>query len=354
MPHLTGPTPDLPGRLSPDEAALLASQVAGLARAGLPLGEGLRAMGAEAGPRRVEAVLGRIADRIDAGMPLEEAIASEGARLPAHLAQLIVTGVASGRLVEVVEELAVLTHKRSGTRRRLAAAMTYPLLLLTVLVLLGALFGFAVVPQFAALFGDFDVELPAMTQIVIALSGPRTWIFLGFAAALAGVAPVLYGLRRLRWARRLLHEVPVIGPVERWGGLAVLARLLAVLLDQGVPLPGALRLAGEGTGSADLRAACESAAARVEAGGGLDECCAPGGPLPASTRPLLAWGQSRSSVPAALRAVAEVFEGRVQVQMALVEGVAPSLVLLVVLAGVAVMLGSMYPPLISLIQKLTG
>lgn len=354
MPQPNGRHDPSLARLSPEEAGRVALQVAELAKAGLPLGSGLRAMAEEYGGGRLGAMLARVAGRIDAGTPLDEAIVAEGDRFPAHVGRLIVAGVRSGRLAEALEELVAIRRKRIELGRRLATALAYPVLLLTGLVVLGAFLGLWVVPQFAAIFDDFGAKLPALTQLAIAMSGPRTWVFVGLAALPAGILVGLYLLRGQSWAAQTLHVVPLVGPIERDGELAALARLLAVLIDHEVPLPAALRMAGDAVAAADLRDGCRAAAAHVEGGRSMAECCTFSGPFPASLRPLVAWGEASSSLADALRAAADVFEGRARVYAGLVESIAPPLVFLLVVSAVGTFLAAMLMPLISLIQNLTG
>lgn len=345
--------PDSPAPLTPQEAALLASQVAELAKAGLPLGPGLRAMAEDIGGGRLGRMLARVAGHVEAGACLDEAILAEGDRFPPHVGRLVMAGVASGRLAVVLEQLVALRQKRSELRQAMVAAVAYPAVLLTFLVILGAFLGLVVVPQFAKIFTDFGAELPVLTELIISMSGSATWLFVSLAAVPAAGLAVLYLARGWSWARQALYVVPVLGPVERFSGLAALSHLAAVLLDERLPLPAALRLAGEGAGAADLREGCRAAAAHVESGGSLAECCTPAGPLPPSLRPLIAWAEASSNLAEAFRAAAEVFEGRVRVYVALVETIAPPLVFLAVLAAVGVFLAAMFMPLISLIQKLT-
>jgi len=80
-------------KLSTEESVELASRVAELTRAGLPLGPGLRALAAELSGRRLRRVLRQMADRLDAGMDLAAAIDGQGRRLPPALRGLVLAGV---------------------------------------------------------------------------------------------------------------------------------------------------------------------------------------------------------------------------------------------------------------------
>ena len=132
-------------KLSPEEATELAARVAELTKAGLPLGAGLRALADELPGRRLPRVLRRLADRLDAGDDLLDALESQGRSLPAHLRGLMLAGVRSGRLAEVLEEYVDLQRSQSELRRRVWLALAYPFILLLFMTALAAFAGVYVV-----------------------------------------------------------------------------------------------------------------------------------------------------------------------------------------------------------------
>jgi type II secretory pathway component PulF len=346
--------PDAPrsDRISSEDAAELAGRVVGLVRANLPLAPGLRAMAAEMGRGRLAPMLTRIAGRLETGMSLEAAVEAEGERFPPHVGGLIIAGARSGRLAEVLEQLVALRHHRGELRRRVWGALAYPAILLGVVSLLYVLFGLAVIPHFARIFRDFGTELPRLTTLVMGLSDGGVWIFLGVLAACATTLLALGTVPGPPWTRRVLYAIPLLGPLWRWLRLVEFSRLMALLLDEQVCLPEALRLAGRALRTPGLAAGCRSAADHVEAGGSLADCIGRMWQFPASMRPLVAWGQQTSNLAEAFRAAAEVFEGRVRVYTALVESVLPPIVFFVAIASVGVLIVSLFMPMVSIMQYL--
>jgi len=118
--------PRLIGELSSDEAIELAAQVAELARAGLPLSGGLRALAEEVGGGRLTRVLGSMADQLDEGATLGEVILAHHDVLPLHIRGLLTAAIKSGRLPEAMHEFVDIQRKRAELRRRvwLASAVT--------------------------------------------------------------------------------------------------------------------------------------------------------------------------------------------------------------------------------------
>ena len=341
------------GRLSAEDAAELAGQVAELAKAGLPLAPGLRALAEETPRRGVASALRGLAGQLEAGASLEAAFKSQGSRLPAHLRGLILAGIRSGRLPQVLERFVAVQRDRIELRRRLWMTLAYPVVLFSLLLALFVFINLYVVPKYVPIFEQFEAELPAMTQLLVWTSTTGVWILLGLVAVVAALLTVACTIPRPFWPRRFLYTVPVIGPLWRASGLVEFSRLMELLLGQRVPLPEALRLTAFGLRAPELAAACRAAAREVEAGRPLSECIAGRWPFPATLRPMVAWGQKASNLPEAFRAAGEMFEGRIRVHHTLLECILPPIVFLFIVGGVSFLLLGLFMPMFRLVQALS-
>lgn len=347
------PTLDATRKLSAEEAAEFAARVADLAKAGLPLGEGLQALAGELSGRRLPEVLRTLADRLDAGADLAEAMESVGGRLPPHLRGLVLVGLRSGRLAEVLEEYVDLQRNQAELHRRVWLSLVYPFLLLVVLTGISVIAGAFLVPAFEKIFKDFGTELPDMTKFVILTSQPAMWGMVAILGAFLAVPFALTVAPRLRWIWPLLHEIPMIGPLLRWSNAAQFARLMGLMLDEQAPLPDALRLTADGLRDADLAWGCRRVADDVEQGRALFESIAAWPQFPESMCPMIEWGQRAPALPDAFRAAAEMFEGRVRAQGSLLQAVLLPIMLLWIGSFVGMLALALFLPLISLIQCLS-
>ena len=109
--------PELPASVTPEESAELAARLHSLAKSGLSLEGGLLALAEEVGGGRLFGVLNRLAARLEKGEPLEKAIGAPDCRLPVVLRGLIVAGVRSGRLPDVLDQFAAMIHRQHNLRR---------------------------------------------------------------------------------------------------------------------------------------------------------------------------------------------------------------------------------------------
>jgi len=349
------PSRETPVELSASEVERLTGHIGEITRAELPLAPALAALAEELPPDRFRRGLRQIVRRLEAGLSLEQVLSTP--RAPAVLPALIRVGVRTGRTGEVLGEYLASVRQMASLRRRGALVLGYPLILLSTLSLVFLGFLTVIVPDFKSIFSDFGTELPRITRLLIGLSDLVSlhvlWVLLGI------VVLVVLPCVTLRWGldrpgrRRLLHRIPMIGPLVRYGGLARFARLLALLVRQEVPLPEALPLAGDATGDAEIADAARYLADVARQGGTLSPETHVLSRFPASLMQALSWHEYRDALPEALLAVAEMFEGRSRVQMSLITALTgPVVAVFVASTGLFLVIG-LFGPIIQLLNDLS-
>ena len=178
-----------------------------------------------------------------------------------------------------------------------------------------------------------------------------------YALAAAGLAVLLailmYCFRSLAIVWRVLSWLPAIGRLWRFAGMAEFARLLRILLEQGVPLPEALRLTAGGIANADVAAGCRHLATRIDAGESLADAMAGTSQFGPIERPIIAWGEQHGALPAALATIADANVRRLRVWSMLLRSTLPLILLLVILSGVLFVMSS-FRAVVALITNLSA
>lgn len=251
----------------------LTGQIAGLARAGLPLSAGLHALASDLPAGRQRRALLEITGQLEAGQDLATILRERHA--PPELAALVEAGVRIGRLDLVLQEYALCVLRAHEIPRAFGMMLAYPLVLLVWAALAMLFLGVVVLPRFVEMYREFAFELPIMTVYVIKwFEFVRDyWQFLGTAGVLLA-AGGWFALRweAVRWKARLIaRRLPLLGPLLRWMAMSRFSRYLALLVSNDVPLPAALELAGAATGDIVVRTRCRQLAASVVAGTPLFE-----------------------------------------------------------------------------------
>jgi general secretion pathway protein F len=297
-----------------------------------------------------------LAGTLDAGVPLDQAVLEHGARIPAHLRGLVIAGVRSGRMGDLLSRYSAYARIGTDLKRALWLGLAYPVLTVSAA---GSIFVFicaVLVSQFEAIYEDFNIPLPGITiaLLTVARFVNSVWpplIILATAVFFGWLAAHFFLSRPAR--RSLAGRLPLLGMVWRCTSLAEFCHLLALLLESCLPLPDALRLTGEGVQDADLNASCRLMADQVESGRPLAEAMGQRKPFPRSLARLLRWAEGQKSLPDVLHIAGSMFEVRARSQSNFVSWVLTVLCVFPVLC-IVLMMPALFIPLITLISRLSG
>jgi type II secretory pathway component PulF len=345
------------GALSADEAARLSERTASLTRDGLPLGPGLAALGEELPRGRLRSALTELALDLEQGLTLEQAVEKQKDRVPPHLRGLVLGGLRSGRLGDIMGRFTGYISIGTEIRRRLEISLAYPILATVVALALFVFVSTVLVVMFENVFRDFGVPLPAMTRALLFASRlfREAWPVL---VIVGGILLGLWILPRfiLEPAQRgsLATKAPLVGKVWRYVSWAEFCHLLALLLESRLPLPEALHLTGEGVENSDLDRACLAMASEVEGGASLAQALAARRELPRALSRLLRWAADSSATAEILHMTGEMFEARARSQATFAGTVMAVLAFIFVLWGLITVVFGLMLPLITLISKLSG
>ena len=303
--------------LSRGETAELAEGIAQLASSGAPLAEGLLELADEVSSPRLRGAYRELGQRLQEGASLEEAIRGLGNRLPEHVGGLAAAGIAAGRLSDVLAQFVRLQNRVVELRRSLVRSLAYPGVLLALLLVVFVLArGLIIEPiadllaSFGDVYGSFNFvggnpQLPPATRLMLAMPGLDLIGGITLVTCIVVIwLCVRYSTPRVR--HRLAASLPLVGPIWRNGSWAGFAGLLGVLMKEGVPLPRALKLTGDGLYDRDLADSCERMVQFIEAGHPLSACLGARRGLPRALGPLVDWGTRSGTLPEVLSAASEL------------------------------------------------
>jgi type IV pilus assembly protein PilC len=225
---------------------------------------------------------------------------------------------------------------------------------MVLVALLMVFFQERIADDFRKIFKDFGTRLPPMTQFLFYVAPWFEWLLAAAAGLLGAIVLASRLVPVAAWISAIVSKIPVIGPMLRWAGWTQFSRLMGLLVEQGVPLPAALRLTAAGVHDAAIAAGCRRAAAAVEDGASLHETLASLRPFPPSLVPLVEWGERSQTLADAFRAASDVFEGRARAQSILVEIVLPPLAFVAIILFIGFAVLALMMPLISLISHLSS
>jgi type II secretory pathway component PulF len=342
-------------QLKVSEARDLGGHIAEIISSGLPMEGGLAAVAEEMPAGRLRRALRGIVRELETGADLESVLARR--RAPPYLAALVRAGRRTGRTAEILEGFIANSRVVSELRQTVWAALAYPLVLLALIVPLALFLLLGIIPAAAAVFDGFEIKLPLITTVLIAVSRFTKESGWQVLACLAGVVLVTFLVLRLALGaagtHRMMCGIPAIGPFLRWLGLARYSQFLSLLVEGRVPLDEALILAGDAAGDAGIRADCRQIAANVRGGMTLEAAARETGRLPASFVRALSWEGYQDAFPEVLQSTADMYMGRARVLVALLLGIIPPIIVTFVALLVGFVIVAMFMPLIELLNKLS-
>src|SRR6184192_1686759 len=169
------------------EFLILNQQFNTLIKAGLPILKSLDLLSSRATSPKLRPVITQIRDRVREGKSLSEAVADAGVFSKVY-STAILAGEKSGNLSGVLDFYIAYQKVSTGVRKKILATLVYPVLLVVVASLVVTYLVAFVVPKFGTLYREMNVELPAATRILIALTVDYRPVILGILAGLAVVA----------------------------------------------------------------------------------------------------------------------------------------------------------------------
>ena len=236
-------------------------QLSTLVDAGLPIIRGLKILATQARGLLKKTLLRSIED-IEGGSTLSEAFARHPRVFDKLYVNMVKAGEAGGALDIILQRLADFREKIERLIRKIVSAMVYPSVVMVAAsgILLGLMI--FIIPNFAKIFQELDLELPLPTKMLIAFSTllKNNWVFIPTIPIGTIVLYKLLGkIKRIRLIiDRLKFKIPVIGPIINKSTISKFARTLATLSSSGVPILEALNNVKDATGNTAMSKAIQN------------------------------------------------------------------------------------------------
>jgi len=339
------------GRIRPDDFLIFNQQFLTLSKSGLPLQKCLELLARQTRTEELRAAVEEVRERVRGGSLLSEAFETLG-KFPKIYSATLRAGERSGSLDRVLAQYVTYQKATRSFRKKFLAALIYPAFLL---IFLGALIAFVItfiVPRFAMLYADLDVQLPFLTRLLIEFSLGIQRIGLVILVSI-GAGLLLWrgawrSLRvRVAWDK-VKFRLPVAGKLLLKFSVAEFGRTLATLLQGGIPIVAALETAKESVSSPLLAQAIAQAQGEVTGGRSLTASLRMTGFFPAIALDMLEVGETTGALPSMLESLAEFFEEDVNIDLSTLVALVDPLMIAAIAVVVAFVLVAFYLPLFSM------
>ncbi|MBW1681830.1 MAG: type II secretion system inner membrane protein GspF [Deltaproteobacteria bacterium] len=307
-------------RVDAAEVSAALRQLATLVSSGLPLVECLTALIEQTDQAQLKRIFTQIREKVVEGQSLSRAMAEHTEVFNPIFINMVRAAEQGGALDIILKRLAEFSEKSIKLKKKISAAMTYPVLLTLISTIILIFLMTFVMPKVVAIFRGAELALPWATRALIWITDElkRSWWLLGLttAAVVAGISAWLRTDQGGWIWDRIRLKAPLFGRLHHRGAVARFTRTLAILLKSGLPLVQALETARLSAGNRVIEEAVSKTAQRIGEGSDFAAPLKSTGVFPPLVVQLVRAGEQSGELEEMLEKAAEVYEDDVEATIA--------------------------------------
>lgn len=242
-------------KIKPADIAVFTRQMATMLKAGVPLVQSFDIVADGVDNPSMKELVNEIKNDVASGSNFASSLKKHPRHFDELYCSLIESGEESGMLETMLDRVATYKEKTEALKAKIRKAMTYPIAVIVVAIIVTAILLIKVVPQFASTFQSFGSDLPAFTRMVVGMS---EWMQANWFILLGIVAVTGYAFKEARhrseafsnYVDKMSLKIPIVGNIIHDSVVARFARTLATTFGAGVPLVEALDSVAGATGNA--------------------------------------------------------------------------------------------------------
>ena len=334
------------------EFVVFNQELATLLKAGMPLVQSLDILRARLTNPVFKAVLDDVHEKVRSGTALSDAFQAHGDLFPTVYTASLMAGERAGNLDAVLRRYVAYAKVIETVRKKTISALIYPVILITLAVVLVGIIVVKVVPTFADFYASFDAQLPLSTRMMVAVSDVIVNNLLLITVALLAGGAAFYTWIKQPGQRarfdRLLMKMPFVGSAVHKFATAQLSRTLATLLGGGIPLVNALEIASRSTGNRHMAEEMGIVAQKVREGQGFAASLLDRHVVPDVGIKMVEVGESTGALQEMLNSLADFYDEEIDTEVSrFVTIIEPALLIFMglVISGIVL---ALYLPLFEL------
>jgi len=346
------------GSVKIKDVSIFARQFSTMINAGLSLTKCLNILGGQTESAALKEVILQVGRDVEAGQSLSESMSKHPKAFPPIFVNMVRAGETGGVLDEVLSRVADHFEQELQLKGKIKSAMTYPVAMgALVMIVLVAMLIF-VVPTFEKMFADMGGELPALTQLLVDASD-----FVSGVGGIITLVVLIAAYMAFKWwtgtkSGELIWDgaklnMPVFGSMVRKIALAKFTRTFGTLVSAGVPILSALDIVADTAGNEVVAQAVKKTRSAIKEGETIAKPLSESKVFPSMLVQMIAVGEETGALDAMLNKIADFYDEEVSTA---VDGLT-SLIEPLMMASLGVIVGGMvialYMPMfqvISLVQ----
>ncbi|HJV17668.1 MAG TPA: type II secretion system F family protein [Bacillales bacterium] len=291
-------------------------QFATLLKAGVTVVDATAILAAQTESKHLRKALLDIEQELREGNPLSDAVAKHKKIFTSMFINMVRAGEVGGNMDETLERLATHFEKQHYTRQKIISALSYPLVIGFLAILVVTFLLVFVVPTFVQMFADLGGELPAVTRFVLAASGFMEsfwWLIMLGIVSIIVLVMILRGNKETKYyLDYLMLRIPIFGKILQKAALARMMRTLSSLFSSSVPILQAMSIVEKVVENEVMAKVIQQSRLSLEKGDSMTEPMKKHWAFPPLVTQMIVIGEQTGALDAMLAKIADFYEKEVE------------------------------------------
>ncbi len=304
-------------KLNPKAFTVMCSQFAIILRAGIPIARTVHLIADKTTDKVLKGMLVKVAEDVEAGRSLANSMQERGdGVLPTTFVETIRAGEESGNIDKSFESMYQHYDKQTKMAARVKGALSYPIFILSVAVVVMIVLMVKVVPTFMSIFDSLGGEMPIMAKMLIGISNffkNNIFIMIGIIA-LAILVYKLYNNTeegRLKIAKMQL-DLPIMGNIAELNAASQFANSMATILGSGLTIVRAIGITAKTLDNYYMNQEVGKITAKLEEGHSLGGCMREIDHMPDILVDMVAVGEETGEMEDTLHTIAMYYDAELE------------------------------------------
>ena len=340
------------------EVVIFTRQFATMINSGLPLVQSLTILAEQTENKAFRKIIEQVLQDIQAGQTLADAMKKHDKVFTELYVNMVAAGEAGGILDTILLRLAAFLEKNDALKRKIKGAMTYPAVMLFVVVACTTILLWKVVPVFASIFMDAGLALPAPTRAVLAVSNFLQnyilYLVLGFVALGFAIRAYYRTQGGQLVIDRFMLRAPVLGNLLRKSAVSRFTRTLGTLVSSGVSILEGLQITARTAGNRVIHDAVMQSRASIAGGATISEPLKASGVFPPMVVQMINVGEQTGGLDEMLTKIADFYDDEVDAAVSALTSILEPIMIVVMGVVIGGMVVAMYMPMFDMINAVQG
>ncbi len=345
-------------KVKEEDVIVFCRQFSTMIDAGLPIVQCLDILFSQEENPTFRKILRSIKNSVESGQTLADALKQFPDQFDNLFVNMVAAGEAGGILDVILKRLSTYMEKAAKLKRQVKGAMTYPIITLSVAGIVVIVILVFVIPVFQQMFADFGKELPAPTQVVIAMSdivkSKIHYIIISIILFIVAYKRFYKTEKGRLFMDDLFLKLPIVGILLRKVAVSKFTRTMGTMLASGVSILDALDIVAKTAGNKVVENAIFKVRSDIAEGRTMADPLAESGVFPSMVCQMISVGESTGALDAMLEKIADFYEEEVDSAVEnLTSAIEPLMMVLMggIIGGLVV---SMYLPVFKMAGAVSG